>query len=383
MYFLGSPITIKTTLLLSVLCAVMTVAASLTCGTETCADDEFCNTATTACQCNTTLYKYTQGATPSVNLTCTGAKFNIQVSKCWLEKNGYDTSNVRLNSTNSECFSAREVVDGTSEMTIHRSSIKYDCNTDSVVSSLDKINLNQLYILGKTNPIRLTNDAVVNVSCSFPLYMNISLNVTLHPVTGISVINGPTANATYTALMMAFKNPDFTTPLSDSDTLKVEDTIYISVLIPDLAANTLNLKVLNIYASPTESSTIRYYLLQKGCPASDVSADQLTVVNNANGTEARFAMKVFKIASSDNVYFYAELRLCTSTDCTTTCSQSKSDVSQDFAGRVSIYLNAADTYYNVDTSSASDRFLCGQHNFKDKNPFVLLIIFGYVRETSL
>ncbi|XP_040182460.1 pancreatic secretory granule membrane major glycoprotein GP2-like [Rana temporaria] len=194
----------------------------------------------------------------------------------------------------------------------------------------------------------------MNVSCSYPLYINVALNMTLHPILGSTEITGPSGNGTYTALMMAFKNAEFTTPLSDSETLTVEDTIYISVLIPDLAAGTFNLKVVTIYASPTESSPIKYYLLQNGCPASDVSADQLSVVTNGNGTEARFAMKVFKIASSANVYLYADLSLCTAADCATTCtSQSKSDLSQNIAGRVSIYLDAADTSYNLDASSAS------------------------------
>nr|BAR42254.1 uromodulin-like protein type 2 [Rana pirica] len=342
----------KTTLLLSVLCAVMAVAASASCGTATCADDEYCDNST-ACQCNSTLYTFIRGSHPSPNLTCTGAKFNIQVSKCWLEANGYNTSNIRLNSTNPKCVAGKEIVNGTSELTIHQSLIKYDCNTDAVVNSTHVTYTNQLYIFAETDPIRVTNDAVLNVSCSYPLYMNVALNVTLHPILGITEINGPTANATYTAVMMAYKNADFTTPLSDSDSLTVEDTIYISVLIPDLAANTFSLKVVNIYASPTESSPIQYFLLKNGCPASDVSADQLSVVNNGNGTESRFAMKVFKIASSANVYLYADLALCT-TNCTVTCSaRSISRDSPDIAGRVSIYLDAADTNYNLDTSSAS------------------------------
>ncbi|XP_073457493.1 uromodulin-like [Aquarana catesbeiana] len=344
----------KTTLLLSVLCAVMAVAASLTCGSDSCATDEICNTTiSTACQCNTTVYPFTRGVSPPVNLTCTGAKFNIQVSKCWLEKNGYNTSDIRLNSTNPECFTARQIVDGTSELTLNRSLIASDCNTAAEMNSTHVTYTNRLYIFGKTNPIRITNDAVLNISCAYPLNINVALNVTLHPILGTTVINGPNGTGSYAAVMMAFTESTYTTLLSEDYPLKVEDTIYLSVQVPDLDAKTFKLKVINIYASPTNSSDQKYYLLKNGCPASDVSPDELTVGMNGNGIESRFAMKVFQIANSNAVYLFADLSLCT-TDCATNCpSQAKDASSNDIAGKVGIFLNAADTSYNVDTSSAS------------------------------
>ncbi|XP_073457494.1 pancreatic secretory granule membrane major glycoprotein GP2-like [Aquarana catesbeiana] len=343
----------KTTLLLSVLCAVMAVAASLTCGSDSCATDEICDSAGTACQCNAAVYQFKRGATPSVNFTCTGAKFNIQVSKCWLEKNGYNTSDIRLNSTNSTCSTVREVVDGISEMTINRPLITSDCNTAAELNATHVIYTNQLYIFGKTNPIRITKDAVLNISCAYPLNINVKLNVTLHPILGTTVINGPAGNGSYAAVMMAFTDNTYTTALSEQDTLKVEDTIYLSVQVPGLDANTFKLKVVNIYASPTNSSDQKYYLLKNGCPASDVSPDELTVDSNGVDTESKFPMKVFQIANSNAVYLFADLSICTA-DCTTTCSSQAKDASSDvIAGRVSIYLNAADTIYNVDTSSAS------------------------------
>ncbi|XP_073459752.1 uromodulin-like [Aquarana catesbeiana] len=342
----------KTTLLLSVLCAVMAVAASLTCGGVTCATDEICNNITNTCECNTTFYTFTSGSRPSPNLTCTGAKFNIQVSKCWLEAQGYNTSYITLNGTNSECFAVREFVDGNSEMTLHYPVTNSTCNTVHVINSTHVTYTNQLSFFAKTNPIRVANDAVMNISCSYPLYINVALNVTLRPILGTTVITGPTGNGSYAAVMMAYKDSSYATTLKDSDTLTVEDIIYLSVQVPGLDVNTFKLKVVNIYASATDSSTQKYYLLQNGCPSSQISSDQLTQTYNGNGTESRFAMKVFQITSSNTVYLYADLSLCT-TDCTPTCSpQSKSDVSPDIAGRVSIYLDASEANYYLDNSSA-------------------------------
>ncbi|XP_040182644.1 pancreatic secretory granule membrane major glycoprotein GP2-like [Rana temporaria] len=333
----------KTTLLLSVLCAVMAVAASQACGSDTCATDEDCDNSTNTCQCNTSLYPFVRGSLPSPNITCTGENFNIQVSKCWLEKQGYSTSDIRLNSTDPECLAVRQNVNGISEMIIYRPVISSLCNTVPVMNATHVTYTNLLYIFAKTYPIQITNDATVNVSCSYPLNLNIIRNKT-------TIINGPSGNGSYVALMTAYTDNTFTTPLSDSDNLQVEDTVYISVQVPDLDVNAFKLKVVNIYASPTNSSDKRYYLLQNGCPGSDVSADQLTVESNGVGAEARFDMKVFQIANSNAVYLFADLALCT-TDCATNCDfQSRSLMIQPVAGDTGTFLNAA--VYNYVGSSA-------------------------------
>ncbi|XP_077312068.1 uromodulin-like [Lithobates pipiens] len=339
----------KTTLLLSVLCAVMAVAASEVCGSVTCATDEICNNITNTCQCNTTFYTYTPGSRASPNNTCTGATFNIQVSKCRLEKQGYNTSGIRLNGTDSECLAVMEIVDGISEMTLHHSVTSSVCNTEAVINSTHVTYTNQLYIFARREPVQRITDAVVNVSCSYLLNLNINRKETLDPV----VINIPEANGSYAAVMMAFKDSTYTMLLFDSDVLTVEDTIYLSVKVPDLDANTFKLKVVNIYASPTNSSNQKYYLLQNGCPASDVPADQLTVESNGVGIESRFPMKVFQISNSNTVYLYADLALCT-TDCTTTCgSQSRSLIIQPVSGNTGTFLDAA--VYNYDGSSARSK----------------------------
>ncbi|XP_040182642.1 uncharacterized protein LOC120915894 [Rana temporaria] len=343
--FVGSLITMKTTQLLSVLCAVMAVAVSISCGSDTCADDELCASDTT-CQCNNSLYSDT-GATPNVNYTCTGVMFNIQVSKCWLEAHGYNPSDIRLSSTDPECWAGREVVNGISEMTLHRPLTASDCNTDAVMNSSHVTYTNLLYIFAKKNPIQIRDDFVMNISCSEPL--NADPNVTLGP----EEKNGLTADGSYTVYMTAYKDNQFITQLSDSDILHVGDTIYISVLIPDLDTTAFHLKVASIYASPNESSSIKYYLLQDGCPSSNISAGDLTVDSNGVGTESRFSLKVFKISSSYSVYLYAEVVLCIS-NCITNCSsQSRSKIIQPIAGRASIFLDAANYDYNFGTRSAS------------------------------
>lgn len=46
------------------------------------------------------------------------------------------------------------------------------------------------------------------------------------------------------------------------------------------------------------------------CPASNISADQLTVESNGVGNEARFATKVFQITKSNAARLSAKVELC-------------------------------------------------------------------------
>ncbi|XP_040182884.1 uromodulin-like [Rana temporaria] len=203
-------------------------------------------------------------------------------------------------------------------MTLHRPLVTSDCNTEAAVNSSHVTYSNQLYIFAKMFPTQIVNDFVMNISCTFPLPLNVSLNVTVHTVAGPTEINGPSANVSYSIYIIDYPD-EFVTTLSHSDPLNVEDSIRIAVKMPDLVANNLNLKVVNIYASPTESSSTQYNLLQDGCPAGNISAAQLTVESNGVGNEVRFATKVFQITNSNTARLSAKVALCVG-DCNSTCS---------------------------------------------------------------
>ncbi|XP_072282850.1 uromodulin-like [Pyxicephalus adspersus] len=347
----GSLFTMRITLLLSVvLCTAIAVSASITCGSETCASDELCPSGGTACKCNTAQYTNI-GLTPTANVTCENGKMNILVSKCWLEKNRYNSATVRLQSTS--CVAAREVVNDVAQLAFHQPLTVGDCGTTADANGTHVTYKNKLYIFGQTVPIQTRKDVVMDVSCSYPVNINVALNVTLHPIIGSTVINGPTSNGSFIANMMAFTDSEFSIHLSESDTLLVEDTLYISIVVPSLDSN-LKLKVLRIYASPDNSSSIQYNLLSNGCPDSGLTAGLLTVNSNGLGNEARFTMKVFQITNSNTVYLSADLQICAD-NCVPDCnspSQSRSADSQS-GGTVSMFLEASDSD-NYFASSGSD-----------------------------
>ncbi|XP_072277761.1 pancreatic secretory granule membrane major glycoprotein GP2-like [Pyxicephalus adspersus] len=150
--------------------------------------------------------------------------------------------------------------------------------------------------------------------------------------------------------MVAYKDITFTTLLSDNDPLYVEDTVYISVVIPDLDTNNFKVKVTNMYAFPGEAIFPKYNLLTNGCNPGGLAANQMTTIQNGVNNEARFAMKVFQISGFNSVKITADVVICTD-NCATDCSsQGKSADNQADAVTVSISLDAGERY---DFSSAN------------------------------
>ncbi|XP_068089288.1 uromodulin-like [Hyperolius riggenbachi] len=128
--------------------------------------------------------------------------------------------------------------------------------------------------------------------------------------------------------MFAYQNPDFSSPISVDSTLTVEQTIYLSISIPNLDANTFSVKVLRIYATGDAPSPV-YNLTTdpNSCPNPIYGSDLISVVNNGNSSEARFTMKVFQITGSNHVYLKADVTLCSQT-CPSNC-QSRGLVRSD------------------------------------------------------
>nr|DBA16437.1 TPA: hypothetical protein GDO54_003829 [Pyxicephalus adspersus] len=287
--------------------------ASVSCGNDICADDEYCDSSGTACQCNSAIYTYT-GNRPSPTVHCSGGILNIFVPKCWLEKNGYNTSNIRLRSA--DCLATRKIVNNTAQMTFHRPLAIDDCNNIVDMNYTHIMNLNTLYIFANVFPIQTRKDFSLNVSCAYSLRMSVQLIITLKPVTSITSVYSPETNANFQVIMTAFTDNAFSVPISDDVQLHLGDNIYISVFIPDLNSN-FKLKVERIYASPGESDNPQYNLLVAGCP----EVNFLTSHSNEDGTESRFSMKVFQITGFNSVKLSAEVAICTD-NCVPKCNTS-------------------------------------------------------------
>ncbi|XP_068098258.1 pancreatic secretory granule membrane major glycoprotein GP2-like [Hyperolius riggenbachi] len=166
----------KLILVLSIaLCTLISVSAVCT---PDCAGDEHCDATSSTCLCNTTASS--PGVNPSPTVNCSGGVLSIYVPKCWLENNGYNSSNVHLQS--SACTPAKEVVNNLAELSFHVPLTSASCNNTAYINGTHVIYSNNLYIFAKKSLIQTRQDVVANVSCAYPLTANVTLNVTLHPI---------------------------------------------------------------------------------------------------------------------------------------------------------------------------------------------------------
>ncbi|KAG8588736.1 hypothetical protein GDO81_006080 [Engystomops pustulosus] len=311
---------------------VLSIIISVHSACDVCASDEHCEDPT--CICNSTLYNNT-GSSPSPTLDCTAGIMSVYISKCWLEQNGYNSTYIRLG--NDTCIAAREIVNDTALMALHRPLSTNDCGNNVYINSTHVIYSNKLYIYG------IFQNFIINISCIYPLYTRVSVNFAIRPLIGVTQISIPGTLSTLTVTMVIYKDVGFSSLLNENEPVYVESTLYVAVMIPNLDVENFKIKVLDIYASASESGPT-FYLLQDGCPTSGLTAELMAVISNGESSESRFAMKVFQISGFYTVNLKAVLKLCTD-DCQTNCTVGgRSASSRDQTVLVSLFLTADDQY---------------------------------------
>ncbi|KAM4701962.1 uncharacterized protein O3C94_002875 [Discoglossus pictus] len=338
-------------LLFIALCSLMSVSESCTVNSE-CAGDELCNSATSTCNCDLTKYT-TQVSPPAPVIECTGGNVKLHIQKCQLEKSKYISNDLHLEDTS--CLGSYDIVNNISQVFFNRPIKSGDCGGNVILNSTHLTYSNTLYITGKQKPIVSRNNVTIDFSCSFPVQLSAKLNVTLNPKLGITQITAPETNAVMTVTMAVYVNPDFTNLVDESTVLTVEQSVYVSVLIPDLDADAFSVKVVKIYAkAPTDPSDTQYTILDNGCPYKDLGYDLISIIRNGNTNEARFTMKVFQISGFSNVNLFADVTICKD-NCTEDCS-TKSSIN-DRASQSTATVSVFDLYAEEKVDSgAFDRF---------------------------
>ncbi|XP_069617500.1 pancreatic secretory granule membrane major glycoprotein GP2-like [Ranitomeya imitator] len=277
------------------------------------------------CTCN--LNNYNSSMTPpSPTINCSNGVMTIYISKCQLEKSLFNISNLALlNNTDPDCASLEYSVDGEFQVGFHNPMSTTKCGNKLEVNATHAIYSNILHIYPEEHTVITRNNATANLSCIYPLIYPVSLNITLKPVSGSTDISVPGITGALTVIMTVFVDDQFSQPVTADTVLAVEQTVYIQVLMPELDANQFNIKVIRLYATPgaTDPGTGLLFNLTSGsdgCPDPQYGVGVIYVLINGNGTEARFAMKVFKITNQVYVRLYADVTIC-ATNCAVNCNE--------------------------------------------------------------
>ncbi|XP_077154844.1 pancreatic secretory granule membrane major glycoprotein GP2-like [Ranitomeya variabilis] len=308
------------------------------------------------CTCNLNNYNSsTKPPSPTVN--CSNGVMTIYISKCQLEKSLFNISNLALlNYTGPDCASQEYSVDGEFEVGFHNPMSTAKCGNKLEVNATHAIYSNILHIYAEEQTVITRNNATANLSCIYPLTYPVSLNFTLKPVSGSTDISVPGVTGTMTVIMTVFVDAELSQPVTPDTVLYVDQTVYIQILMPDLDADEFNIKVMSLYATPgaTDPGTGLLFNLTSGsdgCPDPQYGVGVISVLNNGNGTEARFAMKIFQITNQVYVRLYAVVTICAS-NCAVNCNEKSGRSStSDNVATIQLELTADSSIYD----GASDR----------------------------
>ncbi|KAM5180701.1 uromodulin-like [Mantella aurantiaca] len=322
-----------------------------------CAEEVAC--VSNSCDCD--LSKYIESVNPpNATVECHNGQMNLYISKCQLQKNRYNSSNLALsNNTGTECNSFEVSVLNEPQVAFHNPLAFGKCGNNITFTTTHVTFSNVLNIYAVSSNIVGRNNVSMFVSCTFPLNYTVMLNSTLKPKLTTAQITIPGVIGALTVIMALYTDETFSEAITDANAdLSVESYIYVGFNIPDLNANSFSLKVINIYASSQQSGGDIFNLTTgvDGCPDPSLGADQISVIKNGIGSEARYKVKVFKIANSDYVYLFAQVTICTSA-CVPQCPGARIGKSDDVSQSQNVATLQMDVFASKDfTSGATERF---------------------------
>ncbi|XP_029427722.1 uromodulin-like isoform X1 [Rhinatrema bivittatum] len=219
-------------LILSASVLLLHLLQTVSAGCPPCASDEVCNNVTSSCDCNLTLYTAPE-LPPTPIIQCLSGKISLSVSRCQLEKSGYNSTGLHL--LEPSCTGAREIINNQAEIVLTANATTGACGNLVMLNNSHEIISNVLSIPAGVlwNGIIVNNNVNLNFSCVYPLSMQLTLNTAIRPVLSAANVTVPEATGNLATEMYVFKDQDY---LQSSDTFIVNDSLNVTVLKPSTSA---------------------------------------------------------------------------------------------------------------------------------------------------
>ncbi|XP_072262857.1 uromodulin-like [Pyxicephalus adspersus] len=256
-------------------------------------------------------------------LLCSSNGFELTLKVKKLKEMNVDIAGIHLKDTSCTGFSYND-----DSVYIKWALGRDICGTKLTVSSTHAIYENNVYLPPDPAGIIYREIVILNVSCSYPLNLNASLNEILFPEISTTYIN--IANSGQFKVKMAvYKDNTYTTAYTDPVVhLPTNSILYVGVNLSNgdnsTAVKDFKLLMINCYSTPTNNiyNSVKYNIITNRCPNPKDSTIQ--VLENGISSQGKFYIQMFKfIGSYDYVYLHCEVHLCRNT-CVPTCSGSRS-----------------------------------------------------------
>ncbi|XP_053326747.1 uncharacterized protein LOC128501337 [Spea bombifrons] len=253
------------------------------------------------------------------NLTCGSSLINVTFQTRDLQT--VDTQNIHLH--DKSCYAHSN-----SEDTI---SLAWElkegaCGTSLTTNVTHATYKNLIYLPPNPADIIYRDELFVNVSCTYPLDMNVSLWTVLRPVLRQIYISIE-GMGEFKVIMALFQDPAYRIPYEvGSLSLSTEEMLYVGVFIAEGDVSHFYLVMKNCFATPTNTvyDAVRYYIIQNSCP--NKKDQTINVAANGISSQGQFSIKMFKFIGDniDTVYLHCEVHLCqktSTTSCLPSCSR--------------------------------------------------------------
>lgn len=270
-------------------------------------------------------------------LTCGAHEMKASFLKCQLRSQNIDVS--KLNVANVDCYQLQDdIVNGTYSVTV---ALKDgECGVQLIKSTTYATYINTLHItLESGGDSVIPREVTVQMKCSYPLDIQLSLDTAINPM--VSIINIVTEGTGQFKLSMAlFQDASYTLPYEAPEVqLSTKSYLYIGVNLDEPDSSPYVVLMKNCFGTPTNNinDATRYYIIRDSCPGKQSST--ISVPMNGVSKEGRFSLQLFQfIAGYSKIYLHCQINLCdlTTGTCTPSCS-----------GVGSRAVNSADQIYNI------------------------------------
>ncbi|XP_018428794.1 PREDICTED: uromodulin-like [Nanorana parkeri] len=209
-------------------------------------------------------------------LTCGAHEMRVSFLKCQLKSQDIDAS--KLTTANIGCYTLQDdIVNGTySKSTTHA----------TYISTID-------ILLGSSNDLFIPQEVTVQMKCSYPLNIQVSLNTAMNP-------------------MVSFQDASYTLPYEAPVVeMSSKSFLYVGVTLDGPGNSPYIVLMKNCFGTPTNNinDTIKYHIIKDSCPIKQDST--ISVPINGVSNEGRFSLQLFRfITRYSQIYLHCEINLC-------------------------------------------------------------------------
>ncbi|XP_075037601.1 uromodulin-like [Mixophyes fleayi] len=241
-------------------------------------------------------------------ITCGSTYMNITFQKNDLINLNVDLANIHF--IDPVC---RGFADTESTILIQSLVKEGECGTQVSTNATHAIYENAIYLAPNPSQIFYREEYFINVSCAYPLDMNVSLHTVLNPSRRILyiIIEG---TGQFEVIMAAFKDQTYLTPYQTGELeLSTKDRLYIGVFISKGDTQQFHIVMQQCYATPTNNpqDPIKYPIIQDSCRNKEDGT--LEVYANGISSQGQFSIQMFKFINHNRVYLHCGVHLCRKT----------------------------------------------------------------------